>query len=155
MPPGRKASLLLFAPLFLAHMGRYCELIWAKRQMFSYLAHLVIRNLTMDISRLLWFIHVGLLRRLQNRYGSAYSANAAVRAGGAAFDGDTAAAGRGAAADAAILHDHQIVVIGREWIGPIEADSGRNLCAGCNRDNHNIYGPRLTNRKHIQFAGKQ
>ena len=110
----------------------------------------------MDISRLLRLIHVlGLLRRLQNHDRDAYSAIAAVRAGGAAFDGDSATANAGAAADAAILHDHQIVVVGREWICPVEADSGRNLCAACNRDNHNIYRPRLSLRKHIQFAGKQ
>lgn len=110
----------------------------------------------MDINRLLWLIHVfGLLRRLQNHNGDAYSASAAVCAGGAAFDGHAAAANAGAAADAAILHDHQIVVIGREWVRPIEADSGRNFCTAGNRDNDNVYCPRLPLRKQIQFAGEQ
>ena len=107
----------------------------------------------MNINRLFPFIHIlVLLRRLQNQDGGAPAASGA--AAGAVFDWDTGAGG-GTAAGAAILHDHQIVVISREWICPIEADSGRNLCAACNRDNNSIYCPRLSKRKHIQFAGKQ
>ena len=108
----------------------------------------------MGIGRPFWLIRVfGLLRRLQNHNGNAYSASAAAGADGTTFDWDTAA--RGSAAAGAILHDHQIVVIAREWICPVKADSGRNLRAACNRDNNSIYCPRLSKRKHIQFAGKQ